>query len=387
MLPLPPAGYSGTERVVTTLALELHDRGHQVTVFAAGDSQLPCEVVATIPRSLWPQGYRGNVANYIAMTVARAWEESGRFDLIHSHVETGGFLLARHCPTPVLTTLHGRLDGSGTAELIDLFPDVPLVAISQSQRRWSPGANWAATIRHGMRIEGVPFSRDPGDYLLVVGRVAPEKGIAEAIDVARRTGRKLVVAAKVHDVAEQELFERLIQPAIRDGIVEWQGEVTAAERNRLMAGALATLMLGAWPEPFGLVAIESMATGTPVIARRAGAMVETVQHGVTGYLVDDIGEAELAVSRAERLRRAPIRDHVRDRFSVDSMIDAYEAVYQSIANPKAAPMQALPIALASALSPELHGGRAPTYDRSTPARTSLSPPSASAISSDEAIPN
>ncbi|MGH2429393.1 MAG: glycosyltransferase family 4 protein [Candidatus Limnocylindria bacterium] len=330
MLPLPPQGYAGTERVVTALSVELHRRGHDVTVFASGDSELPCRVVPVVPKALWPAGYRGDVSSYISLAVARAWQESDRFDVIHSHVEGGGFVMARHCPVPTLSTLHGRLDGHGMPELIEMFPDIPLVAISESQRRWSPGANWLATIHHGLDFADVPFSVDPGRYLLVVGRAAPQKGITEAIELARTTGLPLVLALKVHDRDEEDLYETAIRPAIENGTVDWRGEVNGTERNRLYAGALATLMLGAWPEPFGLVAIESMATGTPVIARRAGACTETVEHGLTGFLVDDLQEAALAVSRVAGLERARIRAYARGRFSVQRMTDAYEGTYRSL---------------------------------------------------------
>lgn len=329
-LPVPPPGYAGTERVVGALAQALHDRGHRVTLFAPGDSQVPYELVPTVPHSLWRNGHRGEATSYIEGTVALAWEQAERFDIIHSHLDTAGFALARHCGTPVLTTLHRRLDTGGAAELIDSFPDVPLVSISDSQRRWNPQANWIATIHHGLDFSATPLNYDAGDYLLLVGRVAPEKGVAEAIEVARRSGRRLVVAAKVYDPKERLLFDRLVQPAIDEGVIDWRGEVDAAQRDELMAGALATLMLGAWPEPFGLVAIESMATGTPVIARRAGANTETVQHGSSGYLVDDIDEALLAVAKVPTLDRRQVADYARRRFSTERMVSQYEHAYARV---------------------------------------------------------
>jgi glycosyltransferase involved in cell wall biosynthesis len=329
-LPVPPPGYAGTERVVGVLAQGLHERGHVVTLFAPADSQVPYELVPTVSHSLWRNGHRGDASSFIERTVALAWEQAERFDIIHSHLDTVGFAMARHGPTPVLTTLHRRLDTGGAAELIDAFPDVPLVAISDSQRRWNPDANWVATIHHGLGFSTTPLSAEGGDYLLLVGRMAPEKGVAEAIDVARRSGRRLVIAAKVYDPREEELFERLVQPAIDEGVVDWRGELDAAARDELMAGALATLMLGAWPEPFGLVAIESMATGTPVIARRAGANTETVQHGSTGYLVDDVEEAIFAVSRVARLDRRHVAAYARGRFSTDRMVWLYEQAYASV---------------------------------------------------------
>jgi glycosyltransferase involved in cell wall biosynthesis len=330
MLPVPPPTYAGTERVVAALAAELHERGHRVTLFAPGDSQVECELVPTLPRSLWSEDYRGDVSSFINVGLAKVWAQHERFDVIHSHVETLGFLFARYCPTPVLTTLHGRLDVSGIPELLAEFDDIPLVAISESQRRWAEDANWVATIHHGLPLESMPFSDRQGDYLVFVGRITPEKGIVDCIELARRTKLPLKIAAKVYDAHEKVHFAEVVKPAIDEGIVEFLGELGQLERDPLYAGALATLMLGAWPEPFGLVAIESLATGTPVIARRAGALTETVEHGVDGFLVDDLIEAELAVGRAGELDRSEIRRRALERFSPRRMADEYERAYEQL---------------------------------------------------------
>jgi len=330
MLPVPPPTYAGTERVVAALAEELHRRGHQVTLFAPGDSQVSCELVPTLPRSLWSADYRGDVSSFINVGLAKVWAEHERFDVIHSHVETLGFLFARYCPTPVITTLHGRLDAWGIPELIAEFRDIPLVAISDSQGRWAPDANWIATIHHGLPLEGMPFSEKPGDYLAFVGRITPEKGIADVIELARRMKLPLKMAAKVYDDHEKVHFAEVVEPAIKEGIVEFLGELGQLERDPLYAGARATLMLGAWPEPFGLVAIESLATGTPVIGRRAGALTETIEHGKDGFLVDDLREAELAVARVADLDRTEIRRRALERFSPRRMADEYEAAYAAV---------------------------------------------------------
>jgi len=331
MLSLPPQGYAGTERIVTTLAVELHARGHDVTVFAPGDSDLPCRVVPTVPRALWATGVRGTPEEGLRAAAIMALERRGRFDVIHSHVDTPGFPMARVSDVPMVTTLHGRLDTAPTMDRIEAYRDVPLIAISESQRRWHPNANWVATIHHGLDFGATPFAADPaGDYLALVGRVSPEKGIGEAIEVARRTGLRLVVAAKVHEEHEHELFAEIVQPAIADGIVDWRGEVSGVERDLILAGATATLMLGAWPEPFGLVAIESLATGTPVIARRSGAYPEIIGHGATGFLIDDLDEAVLAVSRVGALDRRTVASTTRTRFSKDRMVSQYEDAYRSL---------------------------------------------------------
>jgi glycosyltransferase involved in cell wall biosynthesis len=330
MLPVPPPSYAGTERIVGVLADVLHRRSHEVTLFAPGDSNVDCELVPTLPRSLWRDGYRGDVSSHISVTIAKVWAQHERFDVIHSHVETLGFLFARYCPTPVVTTLHGRLDVSGIPELLREFEDIPLIAISGSQRRWDERANWVATIHHGLPLDAMPFGEKPGDYLAFVGRITEEKGVAEAVELARRMKLPLKMAGKVYDEHEVRHFEEFVQPSVDDGTVEFLGELGPQERDPLYAGALATVMLGSWPEPFGLVAIESLATGTPVIARRAGALTETVEHGVDGFLVDDLSEAELAIDRVRDLDRAEIRRRAIGRFSPDRMADEYEAVYRSL---------------------------------------------------------
>src|SRR5919112_1843538 len=331
MLPVPPPTYAGTERVVSALGEELVVRGHDVTLFAPGDSKFSGRLVPSPAQSLWSREYRDDVSSYINTTLARVWARHDEFDIIHSHVEALGFLFARHCPTPVVTTLHGRLDVAGIPELLEEFSDIPLVAISESQRRWGTDANWVATIHHGLPLEDMPFRDTPGDYLAFVGRVTPEKGIDATIQLARDLRLPLRMAAKVYDEHEQVHFAEVVQPAIDDGIVEFLGEVGPLERDPLYAGALATLMLGAWPEPFGLVAIESLATGTPVIARRAGALTETIEHGVDGFLVDDLSEAKLAVDRVRDLDRTAIRERALERFSPMRMAEEYEEVYARLA--------------------------------------------------------
>jgi glycosyltransferase involved in cell wall biosynthesis len=330
MLPVPPPTYAGTERVIATLGNELHRRGHEVALVAAGDSEVPYELIPSVEASLWRSGYTGDVGGYMQHTAAIAWRESHRFDIVHSHLENHAFLLARYAKVPVVTTLHGRLDTAGMPELLEAFTDVPLVAISESQRRWNREQNWVATIHHGLDVERMPFSAKPGDYLAFVGRATADKGLKDAIELARRAKVVLKVAAKVYDPEEEVYFRRFVKPAIEEGIVVFLGEVGPAERDPLYAGAKATIMLGPWPEPFGLVAIESLATGTPVIARRAGALTETIEHDVTGYLVDDLYEAKHALERVNELDRSRIRAIALERFSQQRMTDDYERVYRHL---------------------------------------------------------
>ena len=326
LLPIPPERYAGTERVVAALADGLVARGHHVTLFASGDSTAGSETVAVLPAAAWRGRSTGDNVVYGMLAAVAALEQADRFDVVHSHVDVMSLPLAKAARVPVLTTFHARLDLPGLYEAVLAFGSAPLVAISRSQRRWHPNANWVATIPHGLPLRSMPFGAEPGPYLAVVGRATPEKGIAEAIEVASASDIPLRIAAKALNPSEQSYLDRHIRPALGPA-VEYLGEVGPDERDPLLAGARATLMLGAWPEPFGLVAIESLATGTPVIARRAGALAEIIEHGVDGFLVDDLSEAKLAVSLVGDLDRARIRERALTRFNAERMVSAYERVY------------------------------------------------------------
>jgi glycosyltransferase involved in cell wall biosynthesis len=330
-LPVPPPRYGGTERIVGVLANGLHHRGHDVTVFASGDSQVEGRLVPIVTESLWNSGKRQETASLMARISEEVERRAHDFDVISSHIEWYGFDLARKSQIPVITTLHGRIDIGPTAELIGGFPDIRLVAISDEQRSYWPEQNWVATIHHGLPLDDMPEGNGSGGYLLFVGRITPEKGLDAAVELATRAKLHLVVAAKAIDPHEIATYKRYVEPAERAGVATFLGEVGPPARDRLFGDALATVMLGNWPEPFGLVAIESMATGTPVIARRAGALPEIIRHGENGFLIDDLGEADLAVREAGKLDRAAIRADVLDRFSVDRMVDEYEEVYRSLA--------------------------------------------------------
>ena len=326
LIPIPPLRYAGTERVVAALADGLVERGHHVTLFASGDSTAGSETVAVLPAAAWGGRSTGDNTVYGMLAAMAALERADRFDIVHSHVDAMSLPLAREARVPVLTTFHARLDLPGLYEAVHAFGRAPLVAISESQRRWHPDANWVATIPHGLPLRAMPFGPEPGPYLVVVGRATAEKGIAEAIEVAVESGLPLRIAAKALNASERSYLATHILPAVGPA-VEFLGEIGPEERDPLLAGARATLMLGAWPEPFGLVAIESLATGTPVIARRAGALTEIVEHGVDGFLVDDLSEARLAVSLVGDLDRTRIRERAIARFNVDRMVSAYERVY------------------------------------------------------------
>jgi glycosyltransferase involved in cell wall biosynthesis len=329
MVAVPPRRYAGTERVVAALGDGFTARGHEVTLFAPGDSEVSYDLVPTVPKALWGIGDHGDATAWFERTIELVARESDRFDVIHSHLDVGGFPLVRRTTTPVVSTLHGRLDAGDTPAWLAAYPDAALIAISASQRRWFPDHRWLATIHHGMILPSVPAGR-AGEELVLVGRATREKGIAEAIELAERTGRPLRVATKAHDAREQRYVDEVIRPAEARGTLEFLGEVSTNERDELMARAFATLMLGAWPEPFGLVAIESLALGTPVIARRAGALPEIIEHGVDGFLVDDVEEAEFALGLVGTLDRDRIRRRARARFSVDRMVDEYERVFRDL---------------------------------------------------------
>ena len=327
---VPPGAYGGTERIVHGLVTELDRRGHDVTTFASGDSSVPGRHIETVPKALRPIGYTGDSLPYMQQTLHLVLARIREFDLIHSHLEWVSLLLARVSPVPVVATFHGRLD-LPWAE--DLFADPPpgLVAISQNQASTQPDIPWAGVVHNGLRLADAPFGKARTDALCFVGRVVPEKGIVESIEIAKAAGRPLKIAAKVAAGGlEREYFDEVFQPALRaaGSTIEYLGEVSQAERDQLLAESYAALMPGSWPEPFGLVAIEALACGTPVIARPTGALPEIVRDGVDGFFGDDVRAMAFRVDRVSDLDRQAIRDSVIERFSVERMTDGYEAIYR-----------------------------------------------------------
>ncbi|HEV3486496.1 MAG TPA: glycosyltransferase family 4 protein, partial [Vicinamibacterales bacterium] len=313
-LPVPPPRFGGTVRIVAALADCLYRRGHDVTLFASGDSTVSARVVPIVPRALWSEAVQPSQEEAMASVVDFVENYGEDFDIFHSHLEWHGFAWARRSAVPVVSTLHGRIDIGRTADVIAEYRDIPLIAISGRQRSFAPDQNWVATIHHGLPLESVPAGGGSGGYLLFVGRLTPEKGIDAAIELARRANLPLIVAAKALEPHEVETYERLVRPAEEDGALRFLGEVGQPARDKLLGDALATVMLGDWPEPFGLVAVESMATGTPVLARRAGALPEIVRDGVDGFVVDSVEDAERAVAEITALDRAVIRADALRRF-------------------------------------------------------------------------
>ena len=330
LLPVPPLRYGGIERIVGVLAEGLHARGHDVTLFAPGDSRVSCRLVATVPAGLWNDGFHPDPRRYYERTTEMVLEAAPAFDIVHGHLDQYGFELADRCPVPSVSTIHGRTDIDPIAGCIERRPNTPLVAISNSQRAFAPTGNWVATVYHGLPFDGVTAGAGDGGYLCFVGRLSADKGVAETVELARRTGRRLKIAAKAIAPDEREIYETVVAPAEREGVVEYMGELDDRERDELFGGALATVMLSRWPEPFGLVAIESLAAGTPVIAARSGALPEIVIDGKDGFVVDDVAAGAAAVDLVSGLDRARIRASALERFSAARMVDNYVAVYERL---------------------------------------------------------
>jgi glycosyltransferase involved in cell wall biosynthesis len=329
---VPPRAYGGTERVVIELVREQVRRGHDVTTFASGDSEVPGRLIATVPEALRPSGYSGDPSPYFYLTIQSVLDHVDQFDVIHSHLEWASFLLARISPIPVVSTFHGRLDLPWAEASFRSAPP-GLVAISANQASTHPEVPWAGIVHNGLTMDDAPFDRRRGDGLCFVGRVAPEKGILEAIEIAKATGRPLRIAAKTSQLpAERAYYEDVFTPALdaAGSSVEYLGELEQAERDLLFAESYASLMPGSWPEPFGLVAIEALACGTPIIARRVGALPEIIREGVDGFFGDDIAQLSYHVDRVAELDREAIRASVLERFSAARMADSYEAIYRSL---------------------------------------------------------
>jgi glycosyltransferase involved in cell wall biosynthesis len=327
---VPPAAYGGTERVVYELVRGLHQRGHRVTTFASGDSDVPGELVATVDKALRGDGFEGDPGGYFRRTIELLDERLDDFDVVHLHLDSWAAPILRRLNerTVAFSTFHSRLDMPWARDGLSAAGE-GIVAISASQAGPHPDLPWDI-VPNGLDLTGAPFRADPGDDLVFVGRIAPEKGVAEAIELARLTGRHLRIAAKAGPTAhERDYYAAVFEPAMAaaGSLVEYLGELSGDDRDRLFAESYATAMTGHWPEPFGLVAIESMATGTPVLAMRVGALPEIVRHGVDGFLGDDAVALAYWIERVPGLDRTAIRSSVLERFSADRMVERYEALY------------------------------------------------------------
>lgn len=326
---VPPQLYGGTERVVCYLTEELVQQGHEVTLFASGDSRTSARLEPVVPRSLRLDAAAPDpLAHHVRMlgVLARQWQ---RFDVVHFHCDYLHFPLSRALGLRQLTTLHGRQDLPDLDPLYREFSEMPLVSISDYQRRPLSDANWQGTVYHGLPEELYRFSPEPSDYLAFLGRVSPEKRIDRAVEIAIRARLPLKIAAKV-DRADQSYFRREIEPLLAHPLVEFIGEIDDADKQRLLAGARALLFPIDWPEPFGMVMIEALACGTPVIAWPHGSVPEVLDHGRSGFLVESVEQAVAAVARLGELSRAQCRRLFEQRFSARRMGQDYVRLYQAL---------------------------------------------------------
>jgi glycosyltransferase involved in cell wall biosynthesis len=327
---VPPKLYGGTERVVSYITEELVRQGHDVTLFASGDSQTMARLSAACPRSFGRErGLLNHDARLLLMQEHALGLEAGRFDVIHSHLDFLSFPLSRRCATPVLTTLHGRLDLPELVPLYREYADMPVVSISNAQRLPLPHANWQGTVYHGLP-DLYPFHPNSGSYLAYLGRICPEKRPDHAIEIAQRVGIPLRMAAKV-DPLDREYFEAQIAPLLDHPLIEFLGEITDADKCDFLGNAAAVLCPYDWPEPFGIVLIEALACGTPVLAYRRGSIPEIIDDGVTGCICDNLEEMVTAIDRLPLIQREQCRDSFEARFTVKRMVEDYLYLYERMA--------------------------------------------------------
>jgi len=326
---VPPKYYGGTERVVSYLTEELVRQGHDVTLFASGDSETEARLVACCRRALRLDKTSIDHLAHHTVQLERVYQHRDAFDLIHFHTDYLHYPISRRESVPHLTTLHGRLDIPDLVPLYREFPEVPLVSISNSQREPLPRANWVGTVYHGLPEDLYTFREKPGSYLAFLGRVSPEKRVDRAIRIARRVGMQIKIAAKV-DLVDKAYFDDVVAPLLEEPGVEYVGEIGEAEKDDFLGNAWAFLFPIDWPEPFGLVMIESMACGTPVIAYPHGSVSEVMEDGVTGYVVNHVEDAVRAVERVDRLSRRRCREVFEERFSVSRMARDYATIYERV---------------------------------------------------------
>jgi glycosyltransferase involved in cell wall biosynthesis len=327
---VPPRLYGGTERVVSFLTEELVRQGHDVTLFASGDSVTAAKLAPMAPRALrFEPGLRDAMAPLLLM-LEEVYRRADEFDVLHFHLDYWSYPLFSRQPTPFLTTLHGRLDLPELQPVYARFRDAPVVSISDSQRRPLPEANFIATVYHGLPLDLLTPRPVKPRYLAFLGRISPEKAPDRAIRIARRAGIPLKIAAKV-DRVDEEYYRTHVRPLIDGRHVEMIGEIGDADKPEFLSGAMGLLLPIDWPEPFGLVMIEAMACGTPVIAFPAGSVPEVIDDGLTGFIVRNEEAAVAAAGRLDTLSRTAIRARFEERFSVERMAADYLTLYRGMA--------------------------------------------------------
>ena len=327
---VPPKLYGGTERVVSWLAEELVRQGHRVVLFASAESTTKAELIACAPQSLRLAGIRDHLGSTLAM-LCEVRHRADDFDIIHFHIDLLPQALFHDLSHKCLVTLHGRLDLPDAFPLYQAYPEMPLVSISNAQRRPMPNANWLATIPHGLIPRVCPFNPVGGGYLAFLGRIAPEKRPDRAIEIAKRANLPLKIAAKV-DAVDLEYFKTDIKPLLDHPLVEFIGEIGEAQKCAFLGNARALLFPIDWPEPFGLVMIEAMSAGTPVIAWANGSVPEVITEGVSGRIVTSIEAAVEAAHQAAQMDRRRVRAEFERRFTAERMAGAYLAAYQLLLN-------------------------------------------------------
>ena len=331
---VPPLLYGGTERVVSYLTEELVRQGHDVTLFASGDSITRARLVACSERSLRLDKRVVDPLAHHFVLLEEVFARADDFDVLHFHIDYLHFPFSqRQKHWRHITTLHGLLDMLDLKPLYKKFNRIPLVSISNAQRRPLSWANWVGTVHHGLPLNCYRPRGEPGEYLVFLGRIAIEKRLDRAIEIAKRTGMPLKVAAKV-DQSDRKYFDKAIRPLLDDPMVEWVGEVGEDGKQELLANAYALVFPIDWPEPFGLVLLEAMACGTPTIAYRCGSVPELLEEGVTGFIVDDLNAAVEAVAKVESLDRLLCRRRFEERFSASRMAQDYLDVYRRILHPE-----------------------------------------------------
>ncbi|WP_333844279.1 glycosyltransferase family 4 protein [Pelomicrobium sp.] len=327
---VPPRLYGGTERVVYYLTEELARQGHEVTLFASGDSVTSARLVASVPEALRLNPRVKEPLPYVILQLEQVRQQAERFDILHFHVDFLHFPIFRTIAGKTLTTLHGRLDLPDLQAVYREFREMPLVSISDHQRLPMPPVNWIGTVYHGLPRDVCPFNPSPkGDYFAFLGRISPEKRPDRAIEIARRAGVRLRIAAKV-DKVDEAYFRERIEPLLSAPHVEFIGEIDEAQKAEFLGNALGLLFPIDWPEPFGLVMIEAMSCGTPVIAWRCGSVPEVVEPGLSGFIVESIDAAVEAVRRIHMLDRTAVRRRFEQRFSAERMARDYLALYQTL---------------------------------------------------------
>jgi len=327
---VPPRVYGGTERIVSYLTEELVRRRHEVTLFATGDSCTGARLVPVVDRGLRLDGAVRDPMAYYAILFDLLRRRADEFDILHFHIDYMHFPVFHSICRRTVTTLHGRQDLPDLQPLYTAFADMPMISISHDQRRPLSQANWVGNVYHGLPLDLYPFSIAPRQpYLAFLGRISPEKQPDHAIEISRRSGLGLKMAAKI-DKTDQAYFEERIKPRLDEPGIEFVGEIGDAEKSAFLGNAQALLFPIDWPEPFGLVMIEAMACGTPVIAYRRGSVPEVVDHGLSGFVVDGIDEAVAAVEHARRIDRVGVRRCFERRFSVERMTADYIEIYRSM---------------------------------------------------------